>query len=323
MFWIIIAGIAITLLPVLAISAFRDNNENRIHRQVRKRLASGEKANRLINEQSPYLLQHAFNPVEWYPWGEEAFAKAKNDDKPIFLSIGYSTCHWCHVMAHESFDDHEIATLLNRWFVSIKVDREERPDIDQMYMAATQAMTGSGGWPMSVFLQPDGSPFYAGTYFPPTAIGNHPGFADLLTSIHRGWQEQREQIQNSAGRMIAALQTGNVASTEVIEPDVAERCFRILEQSYDPDQGGFGQAPKFPRPVSSPSFFHTTWPPARQRPGIWPYSPSGRWRQAACMISSAADFIDIPSMETGLSPTLKRCSTIRPSWPTPTLMHTR
>lgn len=253
MIWIIITGIAITLLPMLAASAYvvngSDENENRIDRQVRKKLASGEKANRLLKEQSPYLLQHAFNPVDWYPWGEEALARAKKEDKPIFLSIGYSTCHWCHVMAHESFEDSDIAGILNKWFVSIKVDREERPDIDQMYMAATQAMTGSGGWPMSVFLLPDGSPFYAGTYFPPTAIGKHPGFADLLMAIHKAWREQREQIQESASRMVAALETGNVAGSEVIKPDVPERCFQMLEQSYDPDQGGFGQAPKFPRPV--------------------------------------------------------------------------
>lgn len=137
MYWIIIVGLVVSLLPMMVISAHSENNENRIHQQVQKRLASGEKANRLIDEQSPYLLQHAFNPVAWFPWGEEAFAKAQNDDKPIFLSIGYSTCHWCHVMAHESFEDPEIAAILNEWFVSIKVDREERPDIDQMYMAAT------------------------------------------------------------------------------------------------------------------------------------------------------------------------------------------
>ncbi|MDX2479119.1 MAG: thioredoxin domain-containing protein, partial [Desulfuromusa sp.] len=214
-----------------------------------KRLAAGEKANRLINEQSPYLLQHAFNPVAWYPWGEEAFAKAKSEDKPIFLSIGYSTCHWCHVMAHESFENPEIAAILNEWFVSIKVDREERPDIDQMYMAATQAMTGSGGWPMSVFLLPDSSPFYAGTYFPPTSVAKRPGFKDLLTTIHKVWLERREDVQESASRMVAALKTGNAATPAAIKSDVFERGFNMLEKSYDPREGGFSQAPKFPRPV--------------------------------------------------------------------------
>ena len=249
MHWLIIIGFAVCLLPMMVMSAYSENNENRIQQQVQKRLAAGEKANRLIDEQSPYLLQHAFNPVEWYPWGEEAFTKAKSEDKPIFLSIGYSTCHWCHVMAHESFENPEIAAILNEWFVSIKVDREERPDIDQMYMAATQAMTGSGGWPMSVFLLPDSSPFYAGTYFPPTSVSKRPGFKDLLTTIHKAWLERREDVQESASRMVAALETGNVATPAVIKPDVFERGFNMLERSYDPREGGFGQAPKFPRPV--------------------------------------------------------------------------
>ncbi|MGB3212967.1 MAG: thioredoxin domain-containing protein [Desulforhopalus sp.] len=249
MYWIIIIVLVISLLPIMAFSASSENNGNRIHQQLQKRLADGEKANRLIKENSPYLLQHAFNPVDWYPWGEEAFTKAKNEDKPIFLSIGYSTCHWCHVMAHESFENPEIAAILNKWFVSIKVDREERPDIDQMYMAATQAMTGSGGWPMSVFLLPDASPFYAGTYFPPTSVSKRPGFTDLLTTIHRVWLEKRDELQDSANRMIAALETSNVLSPAVIKPDVQVRGFSMLEQSYDPQQGGFGQAPKFPRPA--------------------------------------------------------------------------
>lgn len=249
MYWIIIIGLVVSLLPMMVISAQSENNENLIHQQVQKRLASGEKANRLIDEQSPYLLQHAFNPVAWFPWGEEAFVKAKNEDKPIFLSIGYSTCHWCHVMAHESFEDPAIAAILNEWFVSIKVDREERPDIDQMYMAATQAMTGSGGWPMSVFLLPDTSPFYAGTYFPPTSVSKRPGFKDLLATIHKVWLQRREDVQASATRMIAALESGNVATPAVIRPDVFEQGFNMLTQNYDPHVGGFGQAPKFPRPA--------------------------------------------------------------------------
>ncbi len=249
MYLIIIIGIIIILLPMLAVSAYGGNNENRIHQQVEKRLAKGEKANRLINEQSPYLLQHAFNPVEWFPWGEAAFNKASSEDKPIFLSIGYSTCHWCHVMAHESFEDPGIADLLNRWFVSVKVDREERPDIDQMYMAATQTMSGAGGWPMSVFLLPDGSPFYAGTYFPPQSITGRPGFKDLLTALHRAWQEQREEVENSANRLVAALETGSVAGSEPVKHGTFARCFNMLEQSYDFKEGGFGPAPKFPRPA--------------------------------------------------------------------------
>jgi len=237
------------MLPMMAVTAYSENSENRIHQEVQKRLASGEKTNRLIDQQSPYLLQHAFNPVEWYPWGEEAFSRAKDENKPIFLSIGYSTCHWCHVMAHESFENPEIAAILNKWFISIKVDREERPDIDQMYMAATQAMTGSGGWPMSVFLLPDGSPFYAGTYFPPKSVGKRPGFGDLLGAIHTAWQKNKEKIHETADRLVTALETGNIPSDSSIKADVLERGYSLLEKSYDSERGGFGQAPKFPRPV--------------------------------------------------------------------------
>jgi uncharacterized protein len=249
MYWLIIIGLTVSLLPLLVFSASSESSENRIHQQVKKRLAAGEKANRLINEHSPYLLQHAFNPVDWYPWGDEAFARARSEDKPIFLSIGYSTCHWCHVMAHESFENSEIAAILNKWFVNIKVDREERPDIDQMYMAATQAMTGSGGWPLSIFLLPDSSPFYAGTYFPPTSAPKRPGFKDLLTTIHKVWLERREDVRDTASRLVAELTTGNTATSAVIKPEVFEQCYSMLRQSYDPREGGFGQAPKFPRPV--------------------------------------------------------------------------
>lgn len=249
MYLIIVLAFAVTLLPIMKLDAYSETSDNRIQQQVDKRLAAGDKANRLVKEHSPYLLQHAFNPVDWYPWGEEAFSKAKNENIPIFLSIGYSTCHWCHVMAHESFENQEIADILNKWFISIKVDREERPDIDQMYMAATQAMTGSGGWPMSVFLLPDGSPFYAGTYFPPTSVPGRPGFNDLLTTIHKAWLERREDVQESASRLVAALETGNESSSAIIKDDIFEQGFAMLQESYDAKDGGFGQAPKFPRPV--------------------------------------------------------------------------
>ncbi len=208
-----------------------------------------EKSNRLINEKSPYLLQHAKNPVDWYPWGDEAFDRARQEDKPIFLSIGYSTCHWCHVMAHESFEDPAIAELLNKWFVSIKVDREERPDIDQMYMAATQAMSGAGGWPMSVFLTPDGSPFYAGTYFPPRSAHQRPGFSDLLTALHEAWQERRMEIERAAVQVVAHLAREEKPEAAAIPADAPERCHDLLAKSYDPEYGGFGKAPKFPRPA--------------------------------------------------------------------------
>ncbi|MBU4260450.1 MAG: thioredoxin domain-containing protein [Proteobacteria bacterium] len=207
--------------------------------------------NRLINEKSPYLLQHAYNPVQWLPWGEEAFARASRDNKPIFLSIGYSTCHWCHVMAHESFEDEEIAACLNDFFICIKVDREERPDIDRIYMAATQALTGGGGWPMSVFLLPDRTPFYAGTYFPPRAGLGRPGFLDLLQALHQAWQDDPGRIRQAAASMATHLQSLATADEQgKVEAGVLDAAFHQLSSSYDRKFGGFGQAPKFPRPVA-------------------------------------------------------------------------
>ncbi len=217
---------------------------------VEQELAKGSKPNRLIHEKSPYLLQHAFNPVDWYPWGEEAFSRARQEDKPIFLSIGYSTCHWCHVMAHESFEDPEVAALLNRYFICIKVDREERPDIDQLYMAVTQAMTGGGGWPMSIFLTPDRKPIYAGTYFPPQARHGLPGFTTLLTSVNEAWRNNREKILQSADRITEALQqeAKKHAATD-LSAEMLNRAYTQMASSYDAEFGGFGGAPKFPRPV--------------------------------------------------------------------------
>ena len=161
--------------------------------------------NRLIHETSPYLLQHAYNPVDWYPWGPEALARAAAEDKPILLSVGYSACHWCHVMAHESFEDPEIAGLMNELFVNVKVDREERPDIDAIYMEAVQAMTGGGGWPMTVFLTPDGKPFYGGTYFPPVPRHNMPSFPQLLAAIAEAWKNRRKEMLSAGDRLADAL----------------------------------------------------------------------------------------------------------------------
>jgi hypothetical protein len=210
----------------------------------------GEKSNRLIKEKSPYLLQHAFNPVDWYPWGDEAFARARSENKPIFLSVGYSTCHWCHVMEEESFENPEIAAILNRRFICIKVDREERPDIDQMYMSATLAMTGSGGWPMSVFLFPDGKPFYAGTYFPPQAMYGRPGFADLLMGIHEAWENRRADLGTAAAQLAGELEKrSRTSGAGKLDKDILDRAYREFDQDYDSAYGGFSQAPKFPRPV--------------------------------------------------------------------------
>ena len=206
-------------------------------------------ANHLLHEKSPYLQQHAYNPVNWYPWGEEALERAKKEDKPIFLSIGYSTCHWCHVMAHESFEDQEIADFLNANFISIKVDREERPGIDQIYMAATRAMTGGGGWPLSLFLFPDTKPFYAGTYFPPRAAHGRPGFMEILQAIHTAWRTDRVNLSLTAEQVTAHIQKKTETKNSTISPAWLKKGFQQLEASYEPKYGGFGQAPKFPRPV--------------------------------------------------------------------------
>ncbi len=208
--------------------------------------------NRLAGETSPYLLQHAENPVDWYPWGEEAFARARAEDKPVLLSVGYSTCHWCHVMAHESFESHEIAGLMNEHFVNIKVDREERPDIDGVYMTAVQALTGQGGWPMTVFMTPDQKPFFAGTYFPPDDAHGRPGFPRLLQTIRATWDERREDIVNSAesiGEQLAEAATRS-APEEPFDAAVAGGAVQAMLRSADEVWGGFGTAPKFPAPAN-------------------------------------------------------------------------
>ncbi len=203
--------------------------------------------NRLQHETSPYLLQHAHNPVDWYPWGEEAFRKAKTEDKPVFLSIGYSTCHWCHVMAHESFENEKTAELLNRHFISIKVDKEERPDVDSIYMTFCQAFTGSGGWPTSIFMTPDQKPFFAGTYFPPSTRGRMIGFPELLQVIHQRWESDREELLEQAEDLLSHLQRDE--ETSFAPPDdLMETAIQVYKRIYDRKGGGFGSAPKFPTP---------------------------------------------------------------------------
>ncbi|HET7698580.1 MAG TPA: thioredoxin domain-containing protein [Vicinamibacterales bacterium] len=210
--------------------------------------------NRLARERSPYLLQHAGNPVDWYPWGEEAFAKARREDKPIFLSIGYSTCHWCHVMEHESFENREVADALNADFVSIKVDREERPDVDRVYMSFVQSTTGSGGWPMTVMLTPDLKPFFGGTYFPPASKWGRPGFLDLLHEISRVWKHDRARVDFAAAELFDRLRAvtgadGRAhAETALAPPDALAEAVQQYQAAFDRRHGGFGEAPKFPRP---------------------------------------------------------------------------
>lgn len=204
--------------------------------------------NQLINETSPYLLQHAENPVNWYPWCEEAFNKAKSENKPIFLSIGYSTCHWCHVMAHESFEDNKTAEILNEHFISIKVDREERPDIDSVYMSVCQAFTGSGGWPMSIFMTWDKKPFFAGTYFPPHSRYGMPGFSELLNTIVSRWNSNQKELLESAEEIIKHLKNTEVYENSQIDTDMIKRAVEVFENTFDRTYGGFGNAPKFPTP---------------------------------------------------------------------------
>jgi uncharacterized protein YyaL (SSP411 family) len=222
--------------------------------------ATPKQPNRLAREKSPYLLQHQFNPVDWFGWGEEAFATAKKMDRPIFLSIGYSTCHWCHVMERESFENREVAQFLNDHFISIKVDREERPDVDKVYMTFVQATTGQGGWPLSAFLTPDLKPFFGGTYFPPGSQYGRPGFLQLLQQIQQLWATRRTDIDDSAASIHARLQQASAANQErqettagAVSEETVRRAGLAFKQSYDAEHGGFGGAPKFPQP-SQPQF---------------------------------------------------------------------
>ena len=209
--------------------------------------------NRLVHEKSPYLLQHAHNPVDWHPWGQEAFEKARSEDKPIFLSVGYSTCHWCHVMERESFESESTARLLNEYFVPVKVDREERPDIDRIYMTFVQASTGGGGWPMSVWLTPDLKPFFGGTYFPPVNAYGRIGFPSILERLAEAWKSDRARIAESAASVIRQLEEHVRAPARgAAAPDasVLDAGYQMFRRGFDPRRGGFGGPPKFPRPVT-------------------------------------------------------------------------
>jgi uncharacterized protein len=215
-------------------------------------------ANRLAHETSPYLLQHAHNPVDWYPWGEEALALARGEDKPILLSIGYSACHWCHVMERESFEDPDVAALMNERFVSIKVDREERPDLDSIYMRAVQLLTGRGGWPLTAFLTPDGRAFFGGTYFPPEPRHGMPSFPQVLTAVSDAFRNRRDEVERGSGQLLEALkgpESGDAGGMEQGELDargkaILEHAVRFLAGQFDPTHGGFGPAPKFPQPTT-------------------------------------------------------------------------
>jgi uncharacterized protein YyaL (SSP411 family) len=224
-------------------------------------------ANRLIHEKSPYLLQHAQNPVDWYPWGEEAFTRARAENKPIFLSVGYSTCHWCHVMERESFENERIAAQLNRDFIAIKVDREERPDIDRIYMTYVQATSGSGGWPMSVFLTPELYPFVGGTYFPPENRYGRAGFPALLARIAEAWQTERGKIEESSASTLDQLRKYVANAPGAMDADASENGFNYWQRTFDSRLGGFGEAPKFPRPVTF-SFLFRYWARTKNREAL-------------------------------------------------------
>ncbi|HET6510897.1 MAG TPA: thioredoxin domain-containing protein, partial [Candidatus Kapabacteria bacterium] len=216
------------------------------------------KPNHLASEKSPYLQQHAFNPVDWYAWGDEAFARARTEQKPIFLSIGYSTCHWCHVMERESFEDDTVAAYLREHFISIKVDREERPDVDAIYMAAVQAMSGQGGWPMTVFLTPDLDPFFGSTYFPPEPKFGRPSFLQLIQKISEMWTNDHASLIESSKALTDAIKGGDKtgAGQELLSKDVVDHCYTYFDRSYDPHEGVWGNAPKFPRPVQFEFLFN-------------------------------------------------------------------
>jgi hypothetical protein len=210
-----------------------------------------KKPNHLVNETSPYLLQHAGNPVDWYPWGDEAMTRARTEDKPILLSIGYSACHWCHVMAHESFENEEIARLMNENFVNIKVDREERPDLDTVYMEAVQSITGGGGWPLTVFLTPEGNPFYGGTYFPPEDRHGLPGFPRVLMTVSDAYKNRNNQVKQATDQILKVLNSKVNSKTIAgqLTADILEQAYSAIKQDFDRENGGFGGAPKFPQPI--------------------------------------------------------------------------
>lgn len=225
-------------------------------------------ANKLINESSPYLLQHAYNPVDWYPWGEEALTRAKEEDKPILVSIGYAACHWCHVMERESFEDEATASIMNEHFINIKIDREERPDLDHIYMDAVQAMTGSGGWPLNVFLTPDARPFYGGTYFPPRPAFNVPAWKDMLTGVAKAFKERRTEVDSQAATLVNHIKTSNTFGLSVVPPNEQDKLFswETIDEAYsniirsaDKEWGGFGNAPKFPQTFSIRFLLHYYW----------------------------------------------------------------
>ncbi len=282
--------------------------------------------NHLISEKSPYLLQHAHNPVDWYPWSPEAFHQAKTEDKPIFLSIGYSTCHWCHVMERESFENEQIAQVLNQNFIPIKVDREERPDVDRIYMAFVQATTGSGGWPMSVFLTPDLKPFFGGTYFAPDNRYGRPGFLHILQALAQAWRNDRPRIDQSSAEVVEQL-IRNAATPPsragMLDTGILDSAYLYFRRTFDSTYGGFGGAPKFPRPVVL-NFLLRYYARTRNGEALDMSLKTLRAMAEGGMNDQLGGGFHRYSVdEAGSSRTLRRCSTIRPSSPSPISRPTR
>ena len=274
-------------------------------------------ANRLADQTSPYLLQHKDNPVDWHPWGEEALARARAEDKPLLVSIGYSACHWCHVMEHESFEDLETAAVMNENFVPVKVDREERPDVDSIYMGAVQAMTGQGGWPLNVFIDPEGVPFFGGTYFPPEPRHGMPSFRQVLEGVAEAWRTRRDEIRESAPRTVEGLSAPAQVRAPAEGPSagVIDEAEQNLAAQFDANFGGFGGAPKFP-PASRarvPDGPHgRAGRKRRSRPrrhGRSSRRPWNGWPRAASTTRSAGGSRATPSTRTGWFRTSRRCST--------------
>ena len=269
--------------------------------------------NRLEHEKSPYLLQHAHNPVDWLPWGNEAFEKARRENKPIFLSVGYSTCHWCHVMAHESFEDDATAEIMNREFVNIKVDREERPDVDRVYMTFVQATTGGGGWPMSVWLTPQLEPFVGGTYFPPEDRFGQPAFSRVLQRIAEAWKNDRDKISKQGANIVEALREAARAETVAgeIDASIVEGAYQQFARTFDAHEGGFGPAPKFPA-GGAQSFNAISCAKSGHR-----FGQHMRWLTLRKMAAGGmhdhvgGGFIGIRSVVTGTCRTSRKCFTTR------------
>ena len=275
--------------------------------------------NRLSEEKSPYLLQHADNPVDWYPWGDEAFLRATSEDKPIFLSIGYATCHWCHVMAHESFEDPEVASLLNRDFVAVKVDREERPDIDGTYMTICELMTGKGGWPLTIIMTPGKKPFFAATYIPKRARFGMTGLVDILTQVSRLWKDQRDELLASAEKTVSELVTSHEQSSGSIpDPHALTKGYENLSRVFDEAYGGFGTARNFPLPIMFSFFYGMRNGPGTNVLSRWLQKPLQRSEMEASMTILVEGFTGIQPIPGGGYRILRRCSTIRRSCWMPT-----